>query len=145
MIPPDIEDDSVDALYELNDLREADTKYLQMSDGTVRALTYGSVIHRTNAEGDWQDIDNSLTVKENLICSERVSFARVLDEDSALFTLTDGEKSLSVSLIDAASGVPADIVNDGYGDGKPETKFEELSQVLQRRAATLIAIYAYIT
>lgn len=30
------------ALYELTELRQADTKYIQMSDGTVRALVYKS-------------------------------------------------------------------------------------------------------
>ena len=95
------ETEVVDALYEKTELRTVDTKYIQMSDDTVQALVYGSAIHRKDAEGVWQDIDNSLTETEGAVYSDRVSFTKKIGEDGVLFALEDGDYKITLSLPDA--------------------------------------------
>lgn len=51
------------ALYELTELRQADTKYIQMSDGTVRALVYDTAVHRPDGQEGYTEIDNRLSEK----------------------------------------------------------------------------------
>ncbi|MBQ7025948.1 MAG: hypothetical protein IJN31_05040, partial [Peptococcaceae bacterium] len=50
-----------EVLYEVEELREAGTKHFRMSDGTFLAVNYGIPVHYRDADGEWQDIDNSLT------------------------------------------------------------------------------------
>lgn len=121
------EEQTVDALFELTEQRTADTKYIRMSDGTVKALTYGGAVHRADEDGVWREIDNSLTEKEESVESDRVSFVKTVSEDGALYTLTDGEKRISVSLAGAQPDTSVTVTNDGRNEEKFETKLEELS------------------
>ena len=48
-------------IFELTDRRTADTKYFRLEDGTVYVAQYDSVIHYLDENGEWQDIDNTLS------------------------------------------------------------------------------------
>ena len=46
--------------YEVIERREANVKHFRLEDGTYEAVTYGYPVHRKDANGEWQDIDNRL-------------------------------------------------------------------------------------
>lgn len=48
-------------LGEVEDLREERTKYFLMSNGSFAAVDYGTDVHYKTEEGEWEEIDNSLT------------------------------------------------------------------------------------
>ncbi|MBQ8566482.1 MAG: hypothetical protein IJ445_02715, partial [Clostridia bacterium] len=51
---------------EVEELREENVKHFEMTDGTYKAVVYSDAVHRKDADGVWQDIDNTLeAVKEN--------------------------------------------------------------------------------
>lgn len=80
-------EEALDALYELTELRAADTKYIKMSDGTIQALVYDAAIHAQDENGVWQEIDNRLTESQNTIGSARVKFNKKITGNGELFTM----------------------------------------------------------
>ncbi len=75
-------DDMTGGITELVSLREENVKHFKMTDGTYRAVTYANEVHRKDAAGVWQEIDNRLIEKrENNVglygsSDGRVSFVR---------------------------------------------------------------------
>ena len=51
--------------FEVVELREENTKYFRNSDGTYVAAQYDTPVHTLDADGAWQDIDNSLSLSGN--------------------------------------------------------------------------------
>ena len=45
-------------LGELTSRREEHVKHFDVGNGMVQAVTYGTAVHRQDAKGAWQDIDN---------------------------------------------------------------------------------------
>ena len=60
-LPEQSEDKELDALFELEEMRTADTKYVRMSDGTYKALVYSGAVHELDENGKYVEIDNSLS------------------------------------------------------------------------------------
>ena len=58
--PEPTEADLGTEVFEVVDYREANVKHFYMGDGTYQALTYPEAVHRKDANGTWQDIDNDL-------------------------------------------------------------------------------------
>lgn len=94
-------------ITELIDRRERNIKHFQMPDGSVKMIVYGSDVHRKNAAGTWQNIDNRLTLSAGILGSRyttsdaRVSFARDLidDDEQSLVTLQEDDYILSMTPI----------------------------------------------
>lgn len=55
-----VEDEVIGLLAEVVERREENVKHYRMNDGTYQAVVYGSAVHRKDADGAWQDIDNRL-------------------------------------------------------------------------------------
>ena len=53
------------SVREVISLRNESVKHFDMGDGTYQAVTYGYPVHRKDASGEWQDIDNTLTTQTN--------------------------------------------------------------------------------
>ena len=52
-------------LGEVEEYRDADTKHFLNTDGSYTAVKYAQPVHyRTTAEGEWQDIDNTLVLTD---------------------------------------------------------------------------------
>ncbi len=105
---------SAQVLYEVEELREAGTKHFRMSDGTFLAVNYGIPVHYQDADGTWQDIDNSLVQDEaargtadlQSVSGERtVAFAPSLQE-GRIFTAGYKDVEVTVSLLDTAQVSP---------------------------------------
>ena len=117
----------VTVLGEVEELREENTKHFRLSDGTFVAVDYGMAIHYEDSEGNWQDIDNTIsqdaaTQTFNLERDDAiVSFASSLTNGKVL-TTSKGDASITMTLLDS------DEVNRMLGiedDTPDETEPEE--------------------
>ena len=83
-------------LYEIEARRERNVKHFMMSDGTIQAIAYGDAVHRKDASGNWQDIDNTLSLQtENGVShyttpDGRARFAQGLQTNQPYFTVEEG-------------------------------------------------------
>ncbi len=120
---------AADALFELTDLRTADTKYIQMSDGTIQALVYDQLVHWLDDDGNWQEVDNRLSSTGDSYESAdlRVKFSKKITGNNQLFTLHDGNRKISLSLNGATKKTPIKIEHNGTSDEKFATRLEKLS------------------
>ncbi len=89
-------------ITELVALRDANTKHFDLGNGLYRAVRYSEAVHRQDAEGIWQDIDNSLSLPNGESGARytdekgRVSFASSFTPDTPLFLLNEKEYTLSM-------------------------------------------------
>ena len=95
----------VTVLGEVEELREEDTKHFRLSDGSFVAVSYGLPVHYEDEDGQWQDIDNSLSLEASTNTYQlahadtAVSFNSTL-ADGTLLTTSKGDVSISMSLLD---------------------------------------------
>ena len=104
---------------EVTELRTENVKHFDNGDGTYEAVSYGTAVHRKDANGEWQDIDNTLTLREDrgveryVSSDARISFAPAASGDGAIWSLSENGYSVSLSLSDAnlRAGTGADVRN----------------------------------
>ena len=125
------EEKEAEALFELTELRSAETKYILMSDGTIQALVYDTAVHVQDENGVWQDMDNSLTEGNTTVDSARVKFAKKISGNGELFTLHEGNRKVTLSLSGAIEKTPITVVSDGKATEKAVTRLEELSTLFR--------------
>ena len=53
-----------DVLFEYRDFREAAVKHFRLSDSTDIAITYSYPVHYLGSDGEYYDIDNTLSLEE---------------------------------------------------------------------------------
>ena len=84
--------------------REENVKHFDMGDGTYQAVAYTSAVHRKDADGQWQDIDNRLFVND-LTSSEKIyatldgrtTVAASPSDDKPLITLSENGYVISMT------------------------------------------------
>ncbi len=104
---------------EVTELRTENVKHFDNGDGTYEAVSYGTAVHRKDVDGKWQDIDNTLTLREDrgveryVSSDARISFAPVTSGDGAIWSLSENGYSVSLSLSEAdlRAGAGADVRN----------------------------------
>ena len=104
---------------EVTELRTENVKHFDNGDGTYEAVSYGTAVHRKDVNGEWQDIDNTLTLREDrgveryVSSDARISFAPAASGDGAIWSLSENGYSVSLSLSDAnlRAGTGADVRN----------------------------------
>ena len=96
-------------ITEITDRREENVKHFDMGDGTYTAISYGTAVHRKDENGEWQDINNNLSLttvqsKEIYATSDmRTSFAKQFTPNSQLVTLAENGYSVSMGILQSAS------------------------------------------
>lgn len=75
--PEPTEADLGTEVFEVVEYREANVKHFYMGDGTYQALTYPEAVHRKDANGTWQDIDNDLFLSTPISMYYQTKDARV--------------------------------------------------------------------
>jgi len=95
------------SVKEIEELREENVKHFDMGDGTYKAVTYSEPVHRKDADGKWQDIDNTLEAeKENgntsyKTADGRIKFSKnVKNANGKIFELSENGYKIDFSLID---------------------------------------------
>jgi len=97
--------ESDDLVFEVEAMREENVKHFHLGDGSFQAVSYGSAVHRKDADGKWQDIDNTLALQNvkgtnrYSAPNSRVTFADAFSASSNIMTLRESGYSVSFSLI----------------------------------------------
>lgn len=118
---------SSDHIYEAVGLREESVKHFRLEDGSYVAAQYNQPIHVKDANGNWQDIDN--TIADNgsdySTTNARVKFAKKTTGNNVLFTLHDGKYKITIALEGANKKVNGQVTNTN-------TEFDETATELQK-------------
>ena len=93
----------VSVLGEVESLREEDTKHFRLSDGSFVAVSYGQPVHFQSEDGEWRDIDNSLSLAAGAYrtanANTPAAFSSTLT-DGKLFSVKHNRTSVSMSILD---------------------------------------------
>lgn len=86
-------------VVEIESLRDKYTKHFQISDGTYQAVTYDYPVHRLDANGNWQDIDNRLYKKNGTYTStdSRTVFSTNIKPENMVM-IHDGDYQISMGV-----------------------------------------------
>ena len=96
---------------EIVDLRTENTKHFDMGDGTYQAVTYSYPVHRKDASGKWQEIDNTLSAQKisttTMYATDdlRVKFASEFSSSASLVTLNENGYIIDMSFVSPGKGV----------------------------------------
>lgn len=118
-------DDVIGEVEEIIELREENVKHFRLADGTYEAVIYAEPVHRQDENGEWQDIDNTLTLSAEKSVQRyatpdlRVSFADRFAANKDLLVINENGYSISMKFINdqatgqiATYGIPDPIVNN---------------------------------
>lgn len=122
-----LQDELACMVYEIKSLREENVKHFKLEDGTYQAVVYGQPVHRLNSDGEWEDIDNHLSIiSDNISTSNsRVKFAKKITGNENIFTLHEDNYKVTFGLVGATKKVEGIYVNT-------ETNFDESASKLQK-------------
>lgn len=125
-----IEDALEKEVFEVIDRREETVKHFRTEDGSFAAVQYNAPVHEMDENGEWQDIDNTLsaTGSEYITSNARVKFAKKTTGNETLFTLHDGNHKIDMSLSGANKKVAGQVTNT-------QTEFSEDATQLQKLMA----------
>ena len=93
-----------ETLNEVVELRDENTKHFENPDGSYTAIMYNNAVHRKDSNGNWQDIDNTMSEteiknKQAYITSDgRIAFAKKIKQDeNEIYTLSENGYRITVS------------------------------------------------
>ena len=114
-------------IYEEIGLREESVKHFRLEDGSYVAAQYSQQVHIKDADGKWQDIDNTLSDagSDFSTSNARVKFAKKTGGNSELFTLHDGNYKIKMALEGANKKVHGQVTNTN-------TEFDATATELQK-------------
>ena len=114
-------------LEEDKTLRDESIKHFKLSDGTTKAVIYSQPVHYKSEDGEWIDIDNSLTLNGNEYSSknkQEIKFANK-SGSNGLVSIKDGEYKIDFTPLDT-SKVRVEIENPQENNSR---KFEDVSKL----------------
>ena len=123
---------------EVIERREANVKHFRLEDGSYEAVAYGYPVHRKDADGEWQDIDNRLFSKVvggkavHATADSRVTFANQAGS-GALMTLSENGYTIRMGYLPPINTVipanqPAVIANHASREAQLQAISPELSE-----------------
>ncbi|MBR7099289.1 MAG: RHS repeat protein, partial [Clostridia bacterium] len=114
-------------VFEVVDRREETVKHFRTEDGSFTAVQYNVPVHEKDENGEWQDIDNTLSESGNEYATSnaRIKFAKKTTGNSTLFELHDGNRKITISLSGARKKVEGQVTNT-------QTEFPEDATQLQK-------------
>ncbi len=129
-----------DAICEDDNLRQANIKYFLMDDGSYTAAVYPGAVHYLDGNGNWQDIDNTLSASgsEYSTSNARIKFAKKITGNETLFTLHDGNRKITMSLDGAIKKTAGQVTNTEPERGET-TKLQKLMTLNKLSSEVLYA------
>ena len=123
-----IEDTLKKEIFEVVDRREETVKHFRTEDGSFTAVQYNVPVHEKDENGEWQDIDNTLSESgsEYATSNARVKFAKKTTGNETLFTLHDGNRKITMSLSGANKKVAGQVTNTRTEFPKDATQLQKL-------------------
>ena len=114
---------------EVESLRTANSKHYKLSDGTYEAYAFLSDVHRKDSSGNWQEIDNNLSLSKDSYTTKDgyISFAKEYGKGD-VYTIASGEYRISTGSINDAKASKATVANPKAFDdsGKADCEVERL-------------------
>lgn len=113
--------------FEVVELRDESVKHFRLEDGSYVAAQYDAPVHYLDENGEWQNIDNSLSDNgsEYSTTNARIKFAKKITGNENLFTLHDGNYKITMSLDNAIKKTQGKIIN-AEDDPKEESKLQKM-------------------
>lgn len=135
-------DKSLDRLseaFEVEELRDESVKHFRLEDGSYIAAQYDVPVHYLDENGEWKDIDNSLSDIGNEYSTNnaKIKFAKKITGNENLFTLHDGNYKITMSLNNAIKKTKGKITN---AETDPECK-SKLHKMMMLENLTSEIIY----
>ena len=126
-------------IYELKDKRTATTKHFRLEDGSFYVAQYNTDIHYLDENGEYQDIDNSLSASGSEISTSnaKIKFAKKTTGNNNIFTLHDGNRKLTLSLDDANKKIEGKIFNNETEFGDDTTQLQKMTTLDKISASVL--------
>lgn len=128
----------VDAIYEIETLRESNAKHFRLADGSYVIARYNDNVHYLDENGKWEDIDN--TISSSLvgytIPSSEVKFEKKITGNGKLYTINDADYKLTFSLENAEKGIKATVIN-----GKDAEDMTEIERAMNLEKTLSRVIY----
>ena len=114
-------------VFEAADRREETVKHFRLEDGSYTAVQYQMPVHVRDENGQWQDIDNTLSESgsEYATSNAKIKFAKKITSNETLFTLHDGNRKITMSLDGAKKKTTGKVTNT-------HTEFDESATKLQK-------------
>lgn len=125
-------------------LRQENEKHFSMGNGTYQAITYGHPVHELDSDGNWQDIDFSLTLsgtrgnRKYTNESATASFPEQYTANQPILTLGEKDRTIAMALLaaekDGASNraaVTAEVTN-------PQNSFRTLEEAKNANFASTV-------
>ena len=122
---------------EVVEMREEYAKHFRLSDGSYIAAQYNYPVHSKDDNGEWQDINNTLTKDGSEFSTEsaRIKFAKKINGSSTLFTLHDGNTKITLNLIGAEKGTKGKVTNGS--DTEEDTELQKMMN-LEKLSASIL-------
>ncbi len=119
--------DRLSEAFEVIELRDESVKHFRLEDGSYVAAQYDAPVHYLDENGEWQDIDNSLSDNgsEYSTTNARIKFAKKITGNENLFTLHDGNYKITMSLDNAIKKTQGKITN-AEDDPENESKLQKM-------------------
>ena len=124
--------------YEVESLRGENVKHFHLSDGTYQAVVYDDSIHRMNSNGEWEEIDNSLSEADDYMTTKckRVKFAKRITGNESIYTLHEGNYKIALSLNGAIKKTTG-LVTNHFAENENMTQLQKL-QTVDRISSTVL-------
>ncbi|MBE6547455.1 MAG: DNRLRE domain-containing protein [Ruminococcaceae bacterium] len=111
-----IEGEREGTVVEVEELREEYVKHFSLPNGTYEAVVYPEPVHVKDSNGQWQDVNNALSLKTDgnknvyATADNRLSFAQNVLANQDIFSLSENGYSISMSLVPQKATLDKDIV-----------------------------------
>ena len=119
---------------EIVELRTENSKHFDMGDGTYQAVTYSYPVHRKDASGKWQEIDNTLSAQKastsTMYATDdlRVKFASEFSSSASLVTLNENGYIIDMSFVSPSKGVVSAATVDNSHTGNKLLAADRVSE-----------------
>ena len=127
-------------LEEITELREANVKHFSLSNGMNKAVAYSQPVHYMDENGNWIDIDNSLTLQGNEYSTNNkfeIKFANK-SGSSGLLSIKDGNYKIDFTPLNT-NKVNVAIENPQENNSRKFSDVKTLKKLVSR--ATYSNIY----
>ena len=113
-------------IVEIKELRDENVKHFRLEDGTYIAAQYEVPVHYLDENGEWQDIDNSLTESGSDFSTNnaRVKFAKKITGNETLLTIQEDNHKITWSLDGAIKKTTGTVVDNEVEDSS--TKLQKM-------------------
>ena len=121
-------------------LREENVKHFKLSNGTVKAVSYANAVHYLDRDGNWIDIDNSLTLNGSEYTAnnkQEIKFANK-SGSNGLLSIKDGEYKIDFTPLNT-NKVSVEIENPQENNSRKFDDVKKLNNIVSR--ATYKGIY----